>query len=81
MALRSVYKKTGIVDDPVSFDTYLQEFAREWAEENDKIFCKTETTMFSDFDRRLLAFTFGKTTDPDQGCILDTVWDKYFDSR
>lgn len=57
-----------------------KEFARKWAEENDKIFCKTETNKFSEFDRRLLAFTYGKPTDPDQGCILDTVWDKYFDS-
>ena len=60
----------------------IQEFAKKWAEENDKIFSGTaETTKFSEFDRRWLWSTYGKVSDPEQGAILDTVWDKYFDSR
>ena len=31
-------------------------------------------------DRYLWA-TFGKSTDPNQGELLDTVWDKYYESR
>lgn len=37
--------------------------------------------IISDFDHRRLWSTFGKKGDPDQGAILDTVWEKYFDSR
>ena len=61
---------------------FIKEFAKKWAEENDKIFSGTaETTKFSEFDRRWLWSTYGKVSDPEQGAILDTVWDKYFDTR
>ena len=57
-------------------DEAAKEFAEKWAHTND-----AESMKWSGFDRRFLWSTFGKTTDPDQGMVLDTVWDKYFDSR
>ena len=57
-------------------DEAAKEFARQWAVQND-----VEATNYSEFDRRFLWSTFGKASDPDQGEIMDTVWDKYFDSR
>ena len=57
-------------------DEAAKEFARQWAVQNDE-----EVTNWSEFDRRFLWSTFGKASDPDQGEVMDTVWDKYFDSR
>ena len=57
-------------------DEAAKEFAQKWAYQND-----VEVTKYSEFDRRFLWSTFGKTNDPDQGAVMDTVWDKYFDSR
>ena len=60
------------------------EFVKEWTDEND-CFAWTlenaEVHRYSDFDRRWLAFSFGKKNDPDGGAVLDTVWDKYYDSK
>ena len=58
----------------------LQEFAQQWAEENDDLFSGEESPC-SQHDRRLLWSTQGRRTDPDQGAVMDAVWDKYFDSR
>jgi len=57
-------------------DEAAKEYAQKWAYQND-----VEALNFSEFDRRFLWSTFGTTSDPDQGAVLDTVWDKYFDSR
>ena len=57
-------------------DEAAKEFAQKWAVRND-----VEATNWSEFDRRFLWSTFGKTSDPDQGAVLDSVWDKYFDSK
>ena len=57
-------------------DEAAKEFAEKWAHTND-----AESMKWSGFDRRFLWSTFGKTSDPDQGAVLDSVWDKYFDSR
>ena len=59
-------------------DEEAKQFAKQWAERNDS---EAARGIISDFDRRVLWSTFGKTTDPDQGAILDTVWERYFDSR
>ena len=58
----------------------MQEFAHQWAEENDDLF-SGEESLCSQHDRRLLWSTQGRRTDPDQGAVMDAVWDKYFDSR
>ena len=57
-------------------DEAAKEFAKNWAYQND-----VEATNFSEFDRRVLWSTFGKASDPDKGAVMDSVWDKYFDSR
>ena len=62
--------------DPFKENAY--EFAKNWALENDNY--AVEGT-FSDYDRRFLWSTFGKSSDPDNGVVLDSVWDKYFDSE
>ena len=63
-------------------DEEAKQFAKQWAERNDfEAAREGGGGILSDFDRRILWATFGKTTDPDQGAVLDTVWDKYFDSR
>ena len=62
--------------DPYQGSAY--EFAKKWTFENDKI---TGGGIFSNFDWRFLWSTFGKESDPDGGAVLDTVWDKYFDSE
>ena len=59
-------------------DEEAKQFAKQWAERNDS---EAARGIISNFDRRVLWSTFGKTTDPDQGAILDTVWERYFDSR
>ena len=56
-------------------DEKAKEFSKRFVEQND------EVANFSKFDRRFLWSTFGKASDPDQGAIMDSVWDKYFDSR
>ena len=62
--------------DPNKGEAYR--FAKDWTMENDTI---TNGGMYSDYDRRFLWATFGKPSDPDEGNVLDTVWDKYFDSE
>ena len=37
--------------------------------------------IFSDYDRRVLWGTFSRPGDPDCGTNLDTMWDKYYDSK
>ena len=64
------------------FDEKAKEFAMNWAEKNDfEAAREGGGGIISDFDRRFLWSTFGKNTDPDKGAILDSVWNKYFDSR
>ena len=64
------------------FDEKAKEFARKWVERNDFEAAREDGGgILSEFDRRLFWSTFGKNTDPDKGAILDTVWNKYFDSR
>ena len=63
-------------------DEKAKEFARKWTETNDfQAAREGGGGIISDFDHRRLWSTFGKKGDPDQGAILDTVWEKYFDSR
>ena len=63
-------------------DEKAKEFARQWTETNDfQAAREGGGGIISDFDHRRLWSTFGKKGDPDQGAILDTVWEKYFDSR
>jgi len=61
-------------------DDEAKKMAEEWTQEKDCILAGPKD-IYSKFDRRFLWSTFGKSTDPDNGCILDTNWDKYFDSR
>ena len=66
--------------DPL--DEKAKEFAKSWADKNDYEAARENGGgIFSEFDRRFLWSTFGKTSDPDMGAILDSVWNKYFDSR
>ena len=59
-----------------------KEFAKNWAQQNDFEAARDGGGgIVSDIDIRFLWGSFGKSSDPDQGMILDSVWDKYFDSR
>jgi len=60
-------------------DEKAKEFAKAWIDENDRMM--GPNGLYSEFDRRFLWATFGKSTDPDSGYVMDTVWDKYYDSR
>ena len=55
------------------------EFVKKWHSENDD--CCNSGGLFSNFDRRHLSHSYIREEDPDDGVILDTVWDKYYDSR
>ena len=37
--------------------------------------------IYTDHDRRFLWSSQGKETDPDKGMMLDSVWEKYYDSK
>ena len=52
---------------------------QEWQAENDKQAQKGG--IFCDTDRRYLWGSYHRAEDKDQGASLDSVWDKYFDSR
>ena len=76
---RTEITQSAILDafyDPNNGEAY--NYARNWVMENDEI---TGGGIFSDYDRRFLWSTFSKASDPDGGVVLDTVWDKYFDSE
>ena len=63
-------------------DEEAKEFARKWTEKNDFEAARVGGGgIMSDFDHRRLWATFGKINDPDQGAIMDTVWERYYDSR
>ena len=55
------------------------EFVKNWRDENDN--CCKPGGLFSNFDRRHLSHCYIREDDPDDGVILDTVWEKYYDSR
>ena len=68
--------------DPL--DEKAKQFAKDWAEENDKEASGKAAGLMSDYrrnDRRYFWASFGTSDDPHQGTILDSVWNKYFDSR
>ena len=63
-------------------DEEAKEFARKWTEKNDFEAARVGGGgIMSDFDHRRLWATFGKINDPDHGAIMDTVWERYYDSR
>ena len=63
-------------------DPKAKEFARKWAQQNDFEAARDGGGgILSDIDIRFFWASFGKSSDPDQGMILDSVWDKYIDSR
>jgi len=37
--------------------------------------------LLSEYDRRVLAYSYARADDPDGGAQLDSVWDKYYDSE
>ena len=80
---RKEFNYTAAIDafyDP--FDIKAKEFAMKWAQRNDfEAAREGGGGIFSEFDRRFLWSTFGKKSDPDNGAILDSVWNKYFDSK
>ena len=53
---------------------------KNWIIENDEKFIGEEG-VFCNKDRRLFWGSFARFDDPDGGVVLDTVWDKYFDSK
>merc|ERR1711862_896262 len=58
-------------------------FVKKWTDENDTLKWKDENGVeqsYSDFDRRWIGFSFSKEGDPDKGAVLDSLWDKYYDS-
>ena len=56
------------------------QIVKQWIIENDEACCE-EGGIFSEKDRRVLWGCFSRFNDPDCGASLDSVWDKYFDSR
>ena len=47
--------------------------------ENDK--CAKEGGIFCDKDRRFLWASYGRHDDENRGASLDSLWDKYYDSK
>jgi hypothetical protein len=67
-------------------DKNALETVLKWQEENDECFkkgliCAKENEIFCDKDRRLLWATYGRHDDEDNGASLDSLWDKYYDSK
>ena len=60
--------------DPTALPELLK-----WQEENDK--GSMEGGIFCEKDRRYLSGAYYRPDDKDGGASLDSVWDKYFDSR
>ena len=57
--------------DPLDEDA--KHFAKSWVEENDREAGGKPGGLISDHDMRYFWASFGKSTDPDQGTILDSV--------
>ena len=78
-SLRSV-QQTLLLDgfyDPKIPEAFA--FVKNWTNENDK--GAMPGGIYSNYDRRFLGFAYAREDDPNNGVVLDTIWEKYYDSR
>merc|ERR1712241_1610060 len=82
---RTEFKVCAIMD--VFYDTKSDEavsFVKEYTKTNDSCIGKSDLPQqytFCEKDLRMLWGSFAKHDDKDGGACLDTVWEKYFDSK
>ena len=63
--------------DPQNSEAFA--FVKNWTSGNDE--GAKPGGIYSNKDIRFLGFAYARENDPNDGVVLDTVWEKYYDSR